>query len=105
MSPSFAFDFDDLVRRAVQDPAQPTQRDHRDVPALFQRIQRPVVDAALEQQFLSHALQGKKYFIDTLFDLINESDALEVELQDIRADYEGFTITMKDGTVFKMKLT
>ena len=44
----------------------------------------------------------KEYFIDTLFDLINESNALEADLQDIRADYEGFTITMKDGTVFKL---
>ncbi len=42
----------------------------------------------------------KEYFIDTLFDLINESDALEAELQDVRADREGLTVTMKDGTVF-----
>ena len=46
----------------------------------------------------------KEYFIDTLFDLINESDVLEAELQDIRADHEGFTITMKDGTVFILTL-
>ena len=42
----------------------------------------------------------KVYFIDTLFDLMNESDMLEAELQDIRADREGLTMTMKDGTVF-----
>lgn len=42
----------------------------------------------------------KVYFIDTLFDLMNESDTLEAELQDIRADREGLTMTMKDGTVF-----
>ena len=47
----------------------------------------------------------KEYFIDTLFDLINESDALEADLQDVRADRDELTITMKDGTVFKMKLT
>ena len=46
----------------------------------------------------------KEYFIDTLFDLINESDALEADLQDVRADREGLTITMKDGTVFILKL-
>lgn len=47
----------------------------------------------------------KEYFIDTLFDLINESDALEADLQDIRADSESITITMKDGTVFILTLT
>ena len=47
----------------------------------------------------------KEYFIDTLFDLINESEALEADLQDIRVDHKGLTITMKDGTVFKMELT
>ena len=47
----------------------------------------------------------KEYFIDTLFDLINESDTLEAELQDVRADRESITITMKDGTVFVLTLT
>ena len=42
----------------------------------------------------------KDYFIDTLFDLINESDALEADLQDVRADRDGLTVAMKDGTVF-----
>ena len=49
----------------------------------------------------------KEYFLDTLFDLINESDALEADLQDIRADREGLTVTtvtMKDGTVFVLTL-
>lgn len=45
----------------------------------------------------------KEYFIDILFDLINESDAPEAELQDVRADREGLTIAMKDGTVFILK--
>lgn len=44
----------------------------------------------------------KNYFIDTLFDLINESDALEADLQDIRAEDAGLKVTMKDGTVFKL---
>lgn len=42
----------------------------------------------------------KTYFLDILFDLINESDALETELQDIQADHDGLTVTMKDGTAF-----
>ena len=42
----------------------------------------------------------KPYFLDTLFDLINESDALETELQDIQADHDGLTVIMKDGTEF-----
>lgn len=46
----------------------------------------------------------KEYFIDTLFDLINESDALEAELQDVRADRNGLTVSMKDGTVFTVIL-
>lgn len=46
----------------------------------------------------------KEYFIDTLFDLINESDALEADLQDIRADRESITVAMKDGTVFTLIL-
>lgn len=47
----------------------------------------------------------KEFFIDTLFDLINESDALETELLDIRADHELLTITMKDGSIFILALT
>lgn len=47
----------------------------------------------------------KDYFIDTLFDLINESDALEADLQDVRADRDGLTVAMKDGTVFILSLT
>ena len=46
----------------------------------------------------------KEYFIDTLFDLINESDALEADLQDVSTDRESITITMKDGTVFVLTL-
>ena len=46
----------------------------------------------------------KESLIDVLFDLINESDALEAELQDIHADREHITITMKDGTVFILTL-
>ena len=37
----------------------------------------------------------KEYFIDTLFDLINESDALEADLQDVSTDRESITITMQ----------
>lgn len=47
----------------------------------------------------------KEYFIDTLFDLINESDALEADLQDVCADRESITVSMKDGTVFILTLT
>ena len=47
----------------------------------------------------------KEYFIDTLFDLINESDALEADLQDVHAERDRITITMKDGTVFMLTLT
>ena len=44
------------------------------------------------------------YFLDTLFDLINESDALETELQNIQADHNGLTVTMKDGTAFVLTI-
>lgn len=47
----------------------------------------------------------KEYFMDTLFDLINESDALEADLQNVSADRENITITMKDGTVFLLTLS
>lgn len=46
----------------------------------------------------------KEHFIDTLFDLINESDALDADLQDVRADRDGLTVAMKDGTVFVLTL-
>ena len=44
----------------------------------------------------------REFFIETLFDLLNESDALEDSLQDIRADRQGLTVTMKDGTAFQI---
>lgn len=47
----------------------------------------------------------KEYLIDKLFDLINESDALEADLQDVCADRKSITLTMKDGTVFILTLT
>ena len=47
----------------------------------------------------------KEYFMDTLFDLINESDALEADLQDLCADRRRITVTMKDGAVFILTLT
>lgn len=47
----------------------------------------------------------KEYFIDTLFDLINESDALEADLQDVRVDRDGLTVAMKDGSVFILAMT
>ena len=45
-----------------------------------------------------------KYFIDVLFDLINESDELETELQDISAEDDGLKVTIKDGTVFSVQI-
>lgn len=47
----------------------------------------------------------KTYFLDTLFDLINESDELETELQDISAEDSGLKVTMKDGTRFFIQIT
>ena len=47
----------------------------------------------------------KEYFIDTLFDVINESDALEADLQDVHADRESITISMRDGTEFILTIT
>lgn len=46
----------------------------------------------------------KNYFLDTLFDLINESDALEAVLQDIQAERDGLRVVIKDGTVFKLSV-
>ena len=43
------------------------------------------------------------YFLETLFDLINESDALETDLLDIRTDENTLTVTMKDGTRFELQ--
>lgn len=51
------------------------------------------------------ATMDKEYFLDALFDLINESDALETELQDVCAGHDSITITIKDGTVFVLTLT
>ena len=49
-------------------------------------------------------MMDKNYFIDTLFDLINESDELETELQDISAEDDGLKVTIKDGTVFSVQI-
>lgn len=46
----------------------------------------------------------KTFFLDTLFDLINESDELETELQDISAEDDGLKVTIKDGTVFSVQI-
>lgn len=46
----------------------------------------------------------KVYFIDTLFDLINESDALEADLLNIQPDSNGLIVTMKDGTAFNLTI-
>ena len=46
----------------------------------------------------------KETFLDSLFDLLNESDALEAELLDIRADADSLSVSMKDGTVFEIKV-
>ena len=50
------------------------------------------------------AAMDKNYFIDTIFDLINESDALEAELQDIQVEQDGLRIVIKDGTAFKLTI-
>ena len=52
--------------------------------------------------FLGGSIMGLNYFKDTLFDIINESDALEAELLDIRCDdlNDTMTVYMKDGTSF-----
>ena len=51
------------------------------------------------------AAMDKNYFLDTLFDLINESDALEADLQDIQAEHDGLQVVLKDGTVFTLTVT
>ncbi|MCR5812126.1 MAG: hypothetical protein K6G34_12245 [Lachnospiraceae bacterium] len=47
------------------------------------------------------------YFKDTLFDIINESDALEAELLDIHCDdlKDTMTVFMKDGTSFMIHVS
>lgn len=40
------------------------------------------------------------YFVDTLFDLINESDALETDILDIDCSSNKLLVQMKDGTSF-----
>ena len=42
----------------------------------------------------------KAYLIDILFDLMNESDTLEAELQDLSVERDGLTVIWKDGTAF-----
>ena len=44
----------------------------------------------------------KNYFVDTLFDLINESDELEAELEDVCVSGDGLKVSMKDGTSFQI---
>ena len=51
------------------------------------------------------AAMEKNYFLDTLFDVINESDALEADLQDIQAEHDGLIVRIKDGTVFRLTIT
>jgi hypothetical protein len=51
------------------------------------------------------ATMDKNYFLDTLFDVINESDAMEAELQDIQAERDGIVVSMKDGTAFRLTIT
>ena len=47
-----------------------------------------------------------KYFKDTLFDIINESDALDVDLEDIQNDEanNALVILMKDGSKFSVRV-
>ena len=44
----------------------------------------------------------RNYFLDTLFDIINESDVLESALLDIQVVDDSLYITMKDGTSFQI---
>lgn len=46
----------------------------------------------------------RNYLLDTLFDILNESDALEADLLDLRAEDDGLKVTMKDGSAFKIKV-
>ena len=56
MPPSFLLYFHDFIRRTIQNPAYATERNNGDVPSFFQRVQRPVINAALEQLILRHSL-------------------------------------------------
>ena len=47
----------------------------------------------------------KSYITDSLFDLINESDALEAELSDVCMHGDDLRVTMKDGSVFRITVT
>lgn len=49
---SLLLKFHNIVGRAADDRAEFFQRDHRDILALFQRIQRLIVDATFEQLVL-----------------------------------------------------
>lgn len=47
----------------------------------------------------------KSYIIDSLFDLINESDELEAELSDVCMHGDNLRVTMKDGSIFRITVT
>ena len=47
----------------------------------------------------------KSYIIDSLFDLINESDELEAELSDVCMRGDDLRVTMKEGSVFRITVT
>ena len=49
----------------------------------------------------------KNYFKDILFDLVNESDALDPYLEDIECDdrNDRMTVIMKDGKRFTVHVT
>ena len=47
----------------------------------------------------------KSYIIDSLFDLINESDELEAELGDVCMQGDDLRVTMKDGSIFRITVT
>ena len=46
----------------------------------------------------------KTFFLDTLFDLINESDALETNLLDIYVKNNELNVSMKDGSQFVINI-
>ena len=50
-------------------------------------------------------IMEKNYFVDTLFDLINESDELEAELEDVCVSGDGLKVSMKDGTSFQITVS
>lgn len=46
------------------------------------------------------------YLLDSLFDLINESEELDAEIDDIRDSIgNSFTVRMKDGSVFTISIS